>query len=1659
MGAESMAGRLPELPTAGSHHVVLSSTDRTLIKRLYLADGETTVIWKQFLGPAGPGRRRREHAVLLRLDGLPGVARLAGWTHPDAELLTDVGGRTLAYAMAAHEIDLAGVPRLAHRLARIVAGMHARGVVHKDVNPANILIDADGRPVIVDFDSCSLFTEDQAAFGNLREIEGTLQYLPPEQTGRTGLPVDHRADLYALGATLYELVAGHPPLAHHDDLQHLRDLLLTVPVPLSGVRPETPPMLSEIVAKLLEKEPGRRYQSAEGLVRDLGRLRDHPDAVFPLGERDFPLRLTAPSVLIGRDADVTALRAAWEEAVLGGDRGIVVTGAPGTGKSTLINALRRPVAARGGWFVTGRADPAEPGATSGPVLQALRRLGRLLLAEPPAALAALRASLLSTLGPNAGLIAAALPEFGTLLWADGSPDQAETADGDAGARLRQAVVALLGTVAGQRHPVLIAVDDLQWADPTSVDLIEAVLTEPGIDGVLLVAAFRSDEIDGAHPLTTMLARCRRDGAITRVLRLDDLPPEGSRDLLREVLRLSAPAAADLAGLLHPWTGGNPSDTLELVNALRRGGALTLSDDGWRWDEQKIRLQAARSDVLGLLRDRIDNLTPETRRLLRILALIGGEEVPNPVLARAAGVAVLQLQPLLYPALEEELVVLAATPGSPTTPLLPVLRNDRVRRAVLAGLPDDQRRRMRLETARNLAAEPETLMVAAGQYLEAAGLVTGPDERRRMAGLFRTAAERAAAAGNHQSAESFAQAAVEALTALEASGPGDDPSSLVDALGRRHAALYQLGRLDEADAVYAAVERARPDPVRLTAVAVVQLSSLAQRARQREALELGQDLLVRLGHELPGPDFAARIAEHGRDIQAWSQRLDVAADLARPEITDPRVLAAARVFSKVMPMCFLLGERQLGAWVLVRSWRLWERHGPSPQLAATLASMGMIVLQVTGDYQAGVRIGRHVLAVCEHRDYEPSTSLARYRHAMQLQVWAEPIEDTIGDLRSGYEGLVRGGELDMAAGAWNAILVGRLESAPTVTSYLLDIEAALAFDARTGNEFFAGVVVAHRQLARALQGRTTPPGSLNDAEFTEADHLAGMSPQALTSNVYHVCRALAAAVFGDEPALQRHAAAAMRASSVLPGYLAVQATVLVSLAHATRLHTVPAGQRAADPGYDELLAALAWMRDRAADCPAGFGHLAHWLAAEEAWLRGDRPAACVLFDRAIHEAQARPRPWHAALILERAAKLHRSAGLEAGARLHLAEAMRGYAAWGATAKVAQLRTAHPALLPVDPGTRAHSRATGALRSDAVDTMAILRASQALSSATDLGRLREAINEQLTALTGASEVVLVIRADDEWFLPGGPDGSDRIDLEAAEMYGLLPASAFQYAVRTRDVLLVEDATRDDRFARDPFLADARRCSLLAVPVLHGETLRAVLVLANRQTSGLFTADRLDAVALITGQLVVSLNNALLYASLEARVAERTRELATLATRLGELSSTDSLTGLANRRRFEQGLSAHHDRLRHSGRPYAVLMIDVDFFKKYNDRFGHQAGDECLRKVGAALAGAVRAGTDLACRYGGEEFVLILGDSEPAIAATLAERTRTGIQTLRIPHPDGPAGVVTASIGVAVATLGEESTDDLIRRADAALYQAKAAGRNAVRMAEPLVPALAE
>jgi diguanylate cyclase (GGDEF)-like protein len=491
--------------------------------------------------------------------------------------------------------------------------------------------------------------------------------------------------------------------------------------------------------------------------------------------------------------------------------------------------------------------------------------------------------------------------------------------------------------------------------------------------------------------------------------------------------------------------------------------------------------------------------------------------------------------------------------------------------------------------------------------------------------------------------------------------------------------------------------------------------------------------------------------------------------------------------------------------------------------------------------------------------------------------------------------------------------------------------------------------------------------------------------------------------------------------------------------------------------DELDAVAGWWAARAADAPTNFGHLLRLVEAERAWVKDDFRAAVLAFDAAQREAGEVQRPWHRALIIERAARFYLAHGVEHTGVALLADAESAYAAWGARAKVNQLRQAHPGLTthygtrPVTASTVDAPAHRASIMTGAIDLLGILEASQALSSATSLDGLRERVVEILSDMTGATGVQLLLWDEqrETWSLPASADGAPRISLDAAGRQRLVPLSAVRYVARTKEPLLVSDAAADDRFVSDPYFRDYRCCSLLAVPILNRGALQALLLLENGLIRDAFSTDRLDGVMLIAGQLAVSLDNALVYASLEHRVAERTRQLAVANHRLEQLSNTDSLTGLANRRHFQEVLDAEWQSARGAGRPLALAMIDIDYFKLYNDYYGHPSGDECLRLVANQLKKS--SANNLVARYGGEEFAVIMPATGLGGACEVAERLRAAVASLAEPHQAVASGIVTASIGVAVETPSfNTSSYRLIEQADVELYRAKRAGRNRVKAA---------
>jgi diguanylate cyclase (GGDEF)-like protein len=1041
------------------------------------------------------------------------------------------------------------------------------------------------------------------------------------------------------------------------------------------------------------------------------------------------------------------------------------------------------------------------------------------------------------------------------------------------------------------------------------------------------------------------------------------------------------------------------------------------------------------DLPELLTARVAALPPDTRGLLEVMACLGGR-VELGLLRAATDLPAPVMGERLAPALGDGLLVMESGDQGAVQ-----FRHDRVWEGALAYLSPERRRTVRVRLARQLAFRPELSAVAAQQYLPVVDDVRDPDERRRVVELFRRAADEARLVSNYPLVERLLSAAVRLADAADA-------ALLIELHTGRLTALFGLGRLDEADEVYRVIDGLATDPVQRTEATLVQVSSLANRSRPAEAIALGIDVLGRLGIAMPPPERIEAEVDRGLDaLYRWLDQTSEADDLDRPEITDPSLLAAAALINRMLPPAFQSAPATM-VWLVLQAVRMWTGHGPGRTLVGPVAHLPFATTR-RQDYRTGYRLLRRVLAVSEARGYEPHTAQARFLYAFAAGHWFAPLEECVAQARRAGEGLLQGGDVQNACWTANVLVYALLDCAPTLDAYIPEVEAALSIARRTGNDHSLQLTQPYVWLLSTLRG----------TQIDEAVHPDGLDGNPTLASNVHITQALAALVLDDPAELDRQSAAAMALLPFIENlYLSVPAYLTRALALAGRARTADRGSEEHTSLLAELDAIAAWWAARAADAPANFQHLRRLVEAERAWAADDFRAAVSAFDAAQRDASARQRPWHRALITERAARFYLAHGVEHTGRALLADACRAYLDWGALAKVNQLRRAHPDLAVADgartmpaPGSandRPAHRAS--IMTGAIDLLGILAASQALSSETSLGGLRQRVVEVLSAMTGATEVQLLLwdAGNDTWRMPVATSETATISLDEAVQRRLVPLSAVRYVERTREPLLVGDALADDCFARDPYFDDHGCCSLLVVPILNRATPQALLLLENRLIRGAFTTERLDGVMLIAGQLAVSLDNAVVYASLERKVAERTRQLAIANERLERLSITDPLTGLANRRRFEEVLNAEWDRAIWAGSSLALAMIDVDHFKRYNDHYGHPAGDECLHRVASLLKRHSAAG-HLVARYGGEEFAVIMPDTGLGAACDIAERLRMAVLGLAIPHHLVDDRVVTASMGVAAATPSPGTTaDHLIEQADVELYRAKRDGRNLVR-----------
>jgi hypothetical protein len=613
-------------------------------------------------------------------------------------VLEDAGGEPVE--------RLLGVPMrvgsflsLAIAVTSAVGKLHQRGLIHKDIKPANILFnEATGEVRLTGFGIASRFARERQSLHPPETIAGTLAYMAPEQTGRMNRSIDSRSDLYALGVTFYQMLTGVLPFAAAEPMEWVHCHLARRPVPPAERLKETPGAVSAIVMKLLAKRAEDRYQTAAGLEIDLRSCQtdwaaQRPIENFPLGEHDTPDRLLIPEKLYGRQHEVTALLASFDRVVNGGAPELVlVSGYSGIGKSSVVNELQPVLVPPRGLFASGKFDQFKRDIPYSTLAQAFQSLIRPLFGKSEEDLAPWRDALRDTLGPNAGLMVDLVPELKLLIGE--SPPVPQLPPQDAQRRFKLVLRQFIGVFARPEHPLALFLDDLQWLDTATLDLLEDLMSRSDLRNLLLIGAYRDNEVTAVHPLMRKLEAIRSTGRVQDI-QLAPLTTEDLGILVSDSLRTEQ--ADPLAALVHAKTDGNPFFVIQFLHVLADKGLLAFDHERarWSWDLTGIHAKRYTDNVVELVAGKLTRLPPDTQDALRQFACLGNI-ADVAMLSIVLGLTEEEVHTALWEALRQQLVERQERSYK--------FVHDRVQEAAYVLIPEKARAEAHLNIGRLLLAE-------------------------------------------------------------------------------------------------------------------------------------------------------------------------------------------------------------------------------------------------------------------------------------------------------------------------------------------------------------------------------------------------------------------------------------------------------------------------------------------------------------------------------------------------------------------------------------------------------------------------------------------------------------------------------------------------------------------------------------------------------------------------------------------------------------------------------------------------------------------------------------------------------------------------------------------------------------------------------------------
>jgi PAS domain S-box-containing protein len=1384
-------------------------------------------------------------------------------------ILKDPGGEPLSRLIGS-PLEIGRFLQLAIALSVALGQLHERGLIHKDLKPANVLVNpSTGQVWLTGFGVASRLPREHQSPGPPEFIAGTLPYMAPEQTGRMNRSIDSRSDLYSFGVTLYEMLTGSLPFTASDPMEWVHCHIARQPTPPHDRSSNVPAAVSAVIMKLLAKTPEERYQTAVGAESDLrrclaewrtqGRIDE-----FRLGEQDIPDRLHIPEKLYGRESEIDTLLAAFDRVVAGGRPELVlVSGYSGIGKSSVVNELHKPLVPSRGLFASGKFDQYKREIPYATLAQAFQSLVRPLLSKSDAELRKWRDALREALGPNGRLIVDLVPELKHII--GDQPPVPELPLQDAQGRFQLVFRRLIGVFARPEHPLALFFDDLQWLDAATLDLLEDLLTRTDMQNLLLIGAYRDNEVDSTHPLMRKLDAMRQAGAILQDIVLAPLDREDLAQLLSDSLHCETEYAVPLAQLIHERTAGNPFFAIQFISTLCEEKLITF-DHGkaqWSWDMNSIHAKGYTDNVADLMVGRLNRLPIETQHALQRLACLGNH-------------VEFALLRMVY---EDSEAMHAQLRGAVRTGL--IFRSedsyrflhDRVQEAAYLLLPAESRAETHLRIGRLLAAQTppdkreEAIFEIANQFNRGSHLVSSAQENQWIAELNFTAGKRAKLSTAYASSLNYLAAGRRLLTE--------------ECWDHNYALIFSIEYL------LAECELLTGDMV----AAEGRLSMLAQRARDGHDIAIVTRLRLTLYTTLTRIDRSVEVCleylrRDGTDWSAHPTRDETKREYDRiwtlvgsrsieelvhlPLMTDPNHLDVLNVLTEVVTPALFCDEN-LCSLVICRMVNLSLEHGNSDAACFAYVWFAIIAGLRFGNYRDGFRFGRLGYELVEGH------GLTRYQARTYMSFgnvvlpWAKHARGGRELIRRAFDAAYRLGDLSFAAYSCSQLITNFLAVGDPLAEVQPEAETGLAFARKARFGIVVNFMTAQLALIRMLRGMTPKFGCLDHEEFDESkfERDLASNPVLMICEFWYCVRKLQARFLAGDYAAAVHAS--LRAQQLLwtsPAFEIAEFRFYGALSHASAWDSASPDERVQH--FEAIAAHYRQLEIWAEHCPENFENRAALVGAEIARIEGRLLDAEHLYEQAIRSSSANGFVHNEAVANEIAGRFYASRGFEKIAHTYLRDARSCYLRWGAEGKARQLDRLYPHIRPEEPSLTDTILAPV----EHLDLATVIKVSQAVSGEVVPEKLIDVLMRTAIESAGAERGLLILARGDAYRIEAEATTKDNavmVGLQQADVgAAVLPESIFQYVIRTKESVLLNDAAGANPFSSDDYVQRHHARSILCLPLLKQARLIGVLYLENNLVPHVFTPARMAILKLLASEAAISLENMRLYSDLQEREA---------------------------------------------------------------------------------------------------------------------------------------------------------------------------------------------